>query len=63
MNIFYLKFVAVIYMLAAASGLGMGLMGGFILTPHDEYCTYKSIAARINIGWIVGCELTKPRWD
>lgn len=40
-----------------------GLIGGILRsTTPDEECTYSSLMARTNLGYVVGCELAKPRF-
>jgi hypothetical protein len=38
-------------------GVWIGAKNGFWV------CTYSSILSRVNVGYILGCELTKPRWE
>ena len=43
-------------------GLLIGLMLGAMSHKH-ETCQYNSIFSRVNVGYILGCELTRPRFE
>ena len=35
---------------------------GIACQSENKNCTYDSILSRINVGYILGCELSRPRW-
>jgi hypothetical protein len=52
--------VARFFLLAGAS---MVFIFGFMIGSMDSAdCNYPSIVSRINLGYVAGCELWRPRW-
>ena len=47
------------YGLLSLFGLGAGLSDTFI----KDRCKYQSLLQVGNIGYVLGCELAKPRWN
>lgn len=37
-------------------------IGAVMQSNGSGGCQYRTIASRVNIGYIVGCELAKKRW-
>lgn len=42
-------------------GFAIGLCAA--LEGKNGACDYRNIASRLNIGYIIGCELAKPRFN
>ena len=45
--------------------LGTGALAGFLdtITDKEDACEYKSLASRINLGYVAMCELWRPRFE
>lgn len=41
---------------------GIGFLVGTFNANDKSYCTYDSVATRMNIGYVIGCEIYRPRW-
>jgi len=46
------------YSIANMIGLAFGIMN----ESDKERCTYDSLASRMTVGYVAGCELGKPRF-
>jgi hypothetical protein len=51
--------------IAALVLLGTGALTGFLdmATDKEDACEYKSLASRINLGYVAMCELWRPRFE
>jgi len=50
------------YGLICFPGLFWGIMDAETMSSRDGKCTYESLLSRTNLGYLVGCELAKPRF-
>lgn len=41
---------------------GVGFLIGAMQPENKQMCTYDSLASRLNLGYVLGCELWRPRW-
>ncbi len=59
--LFTATMLIVLFMLV---GLFLGTIRGLALSSNDhgKQCSYPNIMSRINLGYVIGCELTEPRW-
>lgn len=45
----------------AVAYTGLAFLWGMMAGGHG-FCTYDSILSRVNISYVAGCQLTKPRF-